>query len=144
MFHTDHMLLGSNKWEYAYYLLFNNMHGTEQYRKKNSFLRFCFNLFYFLFSENFPENFLCSHGKAELPNHNQNLRITRLVDQLAWFSLHSKSAFGCDRWFCFFQVISKVGASLLRDTKPRSEMTVSGTPLLLELNLFWNNITIRW
>ena len=96
------MLLGSNKWEYAYYLLFNNMHGTEQYRKKrvSSYFVLTYSILYFLkknLMDHCTEFFLCSHGKAELPNHNQNLRITRLVDQLAWFSSHSKSAFGCDR-----------------------------------------------
>ena len=57
VFHTDHMLLGSNKWEYAYYLLFNNMHGTEQYRK-NEFPQILFHLFYFLFSEEKPNGSL--------------------------------------------------------------------------------------
>jgi len=44
------MLLGSNKWEYAYYLLFNNMHGTEQYRKKivSSDFVLTYSIFYFL------------------------------------------------------------------------------------------------
>ena len=90
-------------------------------------------------------NILSYHGKAEIRNHNQNLRKIRSVDQLAWFSSHSKSVSRCDRWICFFQVISEVGASLLRDNRPRSEMTLSVTPLLLELNLLvWKQHEAWW
>ena len=73
--------------------------NIEKKRVSSDFV-LTYSIFYFLkknLMDRCTEIFLCSRGKVELQNHNQNLRITRLVDQLAWFSSHSKSAFGCDR-----------------------------------------------